>query len=154
VEHFDHVPYPVKVPVAVHKPFSVAVPSPFHVTVEKKVPFPVVKYVPIHVKDPVELSGRVPVEVPVPNQYTLPGFKTIPLPVPHSDIRHIPAYISQHPESQEIYKLKVSKASKLEESAPVSHVSTPQSNHYVKISNIPETRLPETYKMLIPGENY
>jgi len=39
-------------------------------------------------------------------------------------------------------------------SAPASHVSIPQSNHYVKIYNIPKTRLPETYIMLIPGENY
>lgn len=74
--------------------------------------------------------------------------------MPHSDIRHILAYISQHPESQEIYKLKVKKASQLEESASASQVSTQQSNLYVKISNIPETCLPETYKMFIPGENY
>lgn len=156
VKHFKRVSYPMKVPVPVvlHKPFPLPVPNPFHVTVEKKVPFPVVKYVPIHVKTPVELSGRVPVEVPVPEQYTLPLSKTIPLPVTHSDIRLIPVHILQHPESQEICKLKVYIASQLEESAPASEVSTPQSNHYVKISNIPETRLPETYKVFTPGENY
>jgi hypothetical protein len=30
------------------------------------VPFTVVKHVPVHVKDPAELSGRVPVKVLVP----------------------------------------------------------------------------------------
>jgi hypothetical protein len=69
-------------------------------------------------------------------------------------MRHISVYILQHPESPEIHKLKVNKASQHEESAPASHVSTPQSNHYVKIYNIPETHLPETYKALIPGESY
>jgi len=156
VEYFKDLPYPVKVPVplVVHKPFPVPVPSHFHFTVEKKVPFPVVKHVPIHVKTPAELSDWVPVVVPVPELYTTPVSKTIPLPVPHSDIRHIPVYISQHPESQEIHKLKVNKASQHEESAPKSQVSTPQYNYYVKISNIPETRLPETYKVFIPGANY
>jgi hypothetical protein len=156
VEYFKHVPYPLKVPiqVAVHKPYPVLFPNSFHVAVEKKVPFPVVKHVPIHAKTPVELSGRVNVEVPVTEQHKLPFFTTILLPVPHSDIRHIPVYISQDPESQEIHKLKVNKASLQEESAPTSHISTPQFNHYVKISNIPETHLPETHKVRIPGENY
>ena len=97
VEHFKLVPYPVKVPVpvVVRKPLPVSVPNPFHVTVEKKVPFLVVKHVPIHVDSPVELSVRVRVEVPVPEQYTLPFSKTIPLPLPHSDIGHIP-YISRN----------------------------------------------------------
>jgi hypothetical protein len=156
VEDFKNMPYTVKVPapLVVHKPFPVLVPSSFYVTVEKNVPFPVVKHVPVHVKTPVELSGRVTVEDPVPEQYSLPFSETIPLPVPHSDIRHTPIYISQHPESQEIHKLKVNKASQHEESAPASQVSTQQSNHYVKISNFPETRLPETYKVFIPGEIY
>jgi hypothetical protein len=155
VEHIKQVPYPVKVPipVVVHKPFPVPFPSPFHVTVEKKVPFPVVKHVPFHVKAPVEVSGSVPVPVPVHGQYTLPVSKTIPLPVPHSDIKHIPIYISQHPESQEIHTLKVYEASQHEDSAPVSDVITPQSNNYVKIFNIPNSRLPDTYKVLIRGEN-
>ena len=92
VEPFKLVPYPVKVPVlvVVHKPFQVSVPSPFHFTVEKKVPFLVIKHVPVDVKTPVELSGRVCVEVPFPEQYTLHVSKTIPIPLPHSDIRHIP----------------------------------------------------------------
>jgi hypothetical protein len=71
------------------------------------VPFPVTKHVRIHVKTPAELSGRVLVEVPVPEKYTLHVSKTIPLPVPHSDVRHIPVYISQHPESQETRKLNL-----------------------------------------------
>ena len=156
VEYFKHVPYPVKVPVpvVVHKPFPVAVPSPFHITVEKKVPFPVVKHVPIDVKAPVEVSGDIPVEIPVPEQYTLPVSKTIPFPASHSDIKHNPVYISQYPESQEIHNQEVYKANQHEEIVPAYHVSTSQTNHYVKISNIAETRLPETYKTLIPEENY
>jgi hypothetical protein len=156
VEQIKHVPYAVKVPVpvVVYKPFPVPLPSPLHVTVEKKVPFPVVKHVPFHVKAPVEVSGSVPVPVPVHGQYTLPVSKPVPLPVPHSDIKHIPIYTLQHPESQEIHTLKVYEASQHEDSAPVSDVITPQSNNYVKIFNTPKTRLPDTYKVLILGENY
>jgi hypothetical protein len=106
------------------------------------------------VKTPVDVSGSVHVPVPVHEQYTIPASKTIPLPLPHSDIKLIPVYTSQHPETQEIHTLEVYEASQHEESAPVSHVITAQSNNYVKISNIPETHLPETYKVLILGENY
>lgn len=90
VEHFKLVLYPVKVPIPVvlHKRFPVSVSVLF--TSQLKVPFLVVKHVPIHVKAPVELSGRACVEVPVPEQYTLPVSKIIPLPLPHYDIRHIP----------------------------------------------------------------
>ncbi|GFG40294.1 hypothetical protein Cfor_12026 [Coptotermes formosanus] len=149
VEHFRHIPYPVKVPVpvVVHKPFPVPVPSPFHVIVEKKEPFPAVKHVPYYVKTPAEVLGKVPVEVPIPEQYTLPVSKIIPLPVPQSDIKQRNLYISQHSQNQEIHKPELYKETQPEESAP-------EDNYYAKISNIPETRLSETYKVLIPEENY